>query len=117
MDAAIRANNGMVDWRCKNLQIGDIVFMYKTMPDGCIKYMMEVVKINFGLEEALNQEQFWNDRVKFNGGAGIYNRFKLIEMLDEKRLNIYALRQHGLKGNIQTKLTCPKETLDFILKK
>ena len=115
MEAALRANNGFIDWRVKNVSVGDIVFMYKTMPDGCIKYMMEVVKTEFTIEEALDQKAFWEDWTKYNGGLGVYARFKLVDDLDEKRLNIFALRQHGINGNIQTKRSCPKETLDFIL--
>lgn len=115
MEAALRANNGLLDWRVKNLHEGDIVFMYKTMPDGCIKYMMEVVKANFGLEESLNQEPFWIDRVKFNRDAGVYARLKLLDVLDEKKLTLQALRMHGLKGNIQTKRSCSRDILNFIL--
>lgn len=115
MEAAVRANNGFVDWRIKNVEVGDIVFLYKTMPDGCIKYMMEVVKTNLSVQERLNQKPFWNDMDSFSKGFGIYARFKLVDVLDEKVLSIRALREHGIKGNIQTKRACPKETLRFIM--
>ena len=115
MEAALKANNGLLDWRCKNVSVGDIVFMYKTKPYYCIKYMMQVVKTNFTIEEALDQRRFWDDFVQYNSGAGIYSRFKLLEVLDEKRLTFHALKQHGVNGNIQTKRACLKETLDFIL--
>lgn len=115
MEESLRANNGMLDWRCKGMKVGDIVFMYKTMPEGCIKYMMVVTKANFGKNEALDQDRFWIDMVKFNSGKGIYSRLKLLEVLDAKRLSINVLRSHGIKGNIQTKRSCPKETLKFIL--
>lgn len=115
MEAALRANNGLLDWRVKNLCVGDIVFMYKTMPDGCIKYMFEVIKTNFSIRDALNQKPFWKDMVKFNNGNGIYNRLKLVEVLDEKMLTINELRKHGINGNIQSKRNCPAETLAFIM--
>jgi len=115
MEAAVRANNGFVDWRIKNVEVGDIVFMYKTMPDGCIKYMMEVVKTNLLEHERLNQESFWIDKDSFSQGIGIYARLKLVDVLDEKVLSIRALREHGIKGNIQAKRECPKETLVFIM--
>ena len=85
------------------------------MPDGCIKYMMEVVKTNLSEHDRLNQKSFWIDKASFVQGIGIYARFKLVEVLDEKVLSIRALRNHGIKGNIQTKRECPKETLRFIM--
>ena len=90
-------------------------FRYKTMPDGCIKYMMEVVKTNLLEHERLNQESFWIDKDSFSQGIGIYARLKLVDVLDEKVLSIRALREHGIKGNIQAKRECPKETLVFIM--
>ena len=115
MEESLRANNGLLDWRCKGMRVGDIVFMYKTMPVGCIKYMMVVTKANFGKSEALNQDRFWIDMVQFNNGRGIYTRLKLLETLDIKRLDINTLRKYGIKGNIQTKRSCPQEALKYIL--
>lgn len=115
MEAALRANDGLLDWRVKNVCAGDIVFMYKTQPDGCVKYMFEVVKANFSFHDALNQKPFWKDMVKFNNGNGVYARLKLVEALDEKMLTINELRKHGIKGNIQSKRSCPAETLAFIM--
>lgn len=115
MEAALRANNGLLDWRVKNVVVGDMVFMYKTLPDGCIKYLFEIVKTNFSLRDTLNQKPFWKDMVKFNNGKGIYTRLKLVEVLDEKVLTINELRKHGITGNIQSKRSCPAETLTFIM--
>ena len=115
MEAALRANNGLLDWRLKNVGVGDMVFMYKTLPDGCIKYLFEVVKTNFFLCDTLNQKPFWKDLVMLNDGKGIYARLKLVEVLDEKVLTIDELRKHGIKGNIQSKRICPAETLTFIM--
>ena len=95
--------------------VGDMVFMYKTMPDGCIKYMFEVIKTNFSVRDALNQKPFWKDMVKFNNGNGVYARLKLVEVLDEKMLTINELRKHGINGNIQSKRSCPAETLAFVM--
>ena len=115
MEAALRANGGLLDWRIKNVSEGDMVFMYKTMPAGYIKYMMEVVKTNVPISERLNQRRFWKDIIMLNNGDGIYARLKQIEHFDEKRLSIHNLRLHGINGNIQSKRVCPKETLEYIL--
>lgn len=115
MEAALRANNGILDWQTGKMSVGDIVFMYKTLPDGCIKYMMEVIKTGFTRSEAINQRAFWEDKQQLDNSNKIYSRLKLIERLDERKLSLYTLRMHGVNGNIQGKQTCPKETLEYIL--
>ena len=115
MEAALRANNGIIDWQTGKMQVGDIVFMYKTLPDGCIKYMMEVVKTGFTRQEALDQRAFWVNKLQLDSSNGIYSRLKLIETLDGSKLTLQALRMHGVNGKIQGKRTCPEETLAFIM--
>ena len=44
LEGALAANQGLLDWRLKNVSVGDIVYIYKTRPDSCIKYMMEVAE-------------------------------------------------------------------------
>ena len=116
MEAALRANKGILDWQTGKMSVGDIVFMYKTLPDGCIKYMFEVIKTGFTREEAINQREFWEDKRQLDNSNKIYSRLKLIETLDESKLSLQTIRMHGVNGNIQGKQTCPKETVDFILK-
>lgn len=115
MEAALRANNGILDWQTGKMSVGDIVFMYKTLPDGCIKYMMEVIKTGFTRSEAIDQRAFWEDKQQLDNSNKIYSRLKLIETMDERKLSLYTLRMHGVNGNIQGKQTCPKETLEYIL--
>lgn len=115
MEAALRANNGILDWQTGKMNVGDIVFMYKTLPDGCIKYMMEVVKTGFTRQDAIDQRAFWEDKQQLNNSNKIYSRLKLIETLDDRKLSLYTLRLHGVNGNIQGKQTCPKETVEYIL--
>ena len=115
MEEALQSQGGIIDWRCKNVSVGDYVFIYKTLPDGCIKYMFEVIKSGFTQDETVRQKRFWCDMEQYNNGQGIYVRLKLVDTFEEKALNIYALRKHGINGNIQTKRSCPQETLKFIL--
>lgn len=115
MEASLNANKGIVDWRVKNVEVGDIVFMYKTMPHGCIKYMFEVVEIDIPIQSRLNQDRFWKDMIMYKKRYGKYARLKLVEALDEKKLSIHELRKHGINGNIQSKRSCPAETLKYIM--
>ena len=116
MEAALRANNGILDWQTGKMSVGDIVFMYKTLPDGCIKYMMEVIKTGFTKDEAINQREFWENKLQLGSSNKIYSRLKLIETLDARKRSLQTIRMHGVNGNIQGKQTCHQETVDFIFK-
>ena len=46
---AIKAQNGMADWRTDKFSVGDIVFIYKTNPEKRIHYKMEVICTNMAM--------------------------------------------------------------------
>ena len=56
---AIKAQNGLVDWRTDKFSVGDIVFIYKTVPEKRIHYKLEVMKVKMIFEEAMEQEPYW----------------------------------------------------------
>ena len=59
---AIKANNGIVDWRqSNNFAVGDSVFIYKAKPEQRVVYRMEVIGVKIPEEDALEQEEFWTD--------------------------------------------------------
>ena len=117
---AIHAQGGLVDWRqSNNFAVGDIVFIYISKPDHCIRYKMEVVKANIDEDEYLGQEAFWTDKDTYYSGIGKYRyvRFKLLEEYTDDSLSLQRMHEHGLKGSIQGVLHCPDSILDFLLKK
>ncbi len=106
---AIRAQNGSVDWRMSNnFSVGDIVFVYKSKPEQCIRYRMEVTHINLYIDDCFDQEQFWSDKATYFSGLGssVCARFKLQDVFEDDILSLHHLHEHGLKGDIRSVLMC-----------
>ena len=114
---AIAAQDGMADWRSDKFSVGDIVFIYKTKPEQCIRYKMEVVKTKMIFNEAFEQEDYWTDKdVYYSGITSFYARFKLLEEYKDDNLSLHHLHEHGLNGQPQSVRECKEEgILDFLL--
>ncbi len=114
---AIAAQDGMADWRSDKFSVGDIVFIYKTKPEQCIRYKMEVVKTKMIFNEAFEQEAYWTDKdVYYSGITSFYARFKLLEEYKDDNLSLHHLHEHGLNGQPQSVRECKEEgILDFLL--
>lgn len=96
---AIKAQNGLVDWRTDKFSEGDIVFIYKTIPEKRIHYKMEVQKVKMRFDQAFEQELFWTDKVQYYGGiTSFYARFKLLEEYTDDILSLEHLHEHGFQG-------------------
>lgn len=114
-----RKNNTFVDWRQSNdFTIGDIVFLYKASPKSQIAYRMEVEQVGLSYDESTDKEFFWKDKPLFYDGLGShrYVRFRLLMEYPNGFLTIKALREHGLRGNIQGVMQCKSEELLRFLK-
>lgn len=124
IDVALEANkndNGetFVDWRQSNdFAIGDTVFLYKASPKSQVAYRMEVAKTGLSFDESTDKEVFWKDQSLFYQGFGShrYVRFRLLMIYPDGMLTIKALREHGLRGNIQSVMECKDEELLNFLK-
>ena len=96
---AIKAQDGLVDWRTDKLSEGDIVFIYKTDPEKRVHYKMEVVKAKMIFEEAMEQESYWTDKeLYYSGFISFYARLKLIEEYTDDVLSLHNLQEHGYQG-------------------
>ena len=114
---ALTANNGMVDWREDKFSIGDVVFMYKTKPEQCIRYKMEVVQTNLNADQILEQEAFWADLDTYYSGLySSYSRLKLLEQYADDVLTLSGLHEHGYNGIPQSVRECKDTALiDWLL--
>ena len=115
---AIKANKGVVDWRqSNNFAVGDVVFIYKGLPEQRVIFRMEVLRVNIPEDEALEQEAFWTDQMAYIDGLGrsIYVRFGLVETYEDDIMSLHHLHEHGFKGNIQGVQHCPDEAIDYML--
>lgn len=96
---AIKAQNGMVDWRTDKFSEGDVVFIYKTVPEKRIHYKMEVVKVKMIFDKAFEQEPFWTDKDQYYGGiTSFYARFKLLEEYTDDTLSLDHMHEYGYQG-------------------
>ena len=124
IDVALKANqenngNTFVDWRQSNdFAVGDIVFLYKTSPKSQVTYRMEVIATGLSYDESTDKEVLWKDKSIFYEGLGShrYVRFRLLMEYPDGLLTIKALREHGLRGNIQGVMECKDEGLLNYLK-
>lgn len=114
---AIKAQDGLVDWRTEKFSVGDIVFIYKTHPDKRIHYKMEVVKVKMIFDEAFEQEPFWTDKDQYYGGiTSYYARFKLLEEYTDDILSLHHLHEHGYQGIPRSVRECKEDgLLEFLL--
>lgn len=96
---AIKAQDGLVDWRTDKFSEGDVVFIYKTVPEKRIHYRMEVVKAKMIFEEAMEQEPYWTDKeLYYSGFISFYARLKLIEEYTDDVLSLQQLQARGYQG-------------------
>ena len=114
---AIAAQNGMADWRTDKFSVGDIVFIYKTIPEKRIHYKMEVIKVKMIFDEAFEQEPFWTDKDQYYVGiTSFYARFKLLEEYTDDILSLHHLHEHGYEGIPRSVRECKDQGLiDFLL--
>ena len=114
---AIKAQNGLVDWRTDKFSVGDVVFIYKTVPEKRIHYKMEVAKAKMIFEDAMEQEPFWTDKaIYFDGMISFYARLKLIEEYNDDILSLHHLHEHGYEGIPRSVRECKdKGLLEFLL--
>ena len=115
---AIKANNGIVDWRqSNNFAVGDMVFIYKGKPEQRVAFRMEVIGVEIKEEDALDQEEFWTDPMAYFDGLGrsVYVRFKLLEEITDDVMSLQQLHAHGFNGYIQSVKRCPEESIEFLL--
>lgn len=111
--------NEFVDWKRGryNFLKGDIVFIYCSLPEAKIRYLMEIVEDHITFEQSIKDEDYWSDKAEFMTGItqNNYCRFKLIEEINNESLSINNLIKHGLKKPPQCPIyNMPQELLVYI---
>lgn len=114
---AIKAQDGLVDWRTDKFSVGDIVFIYKTVPEKRIHYKMEVTEVKMIFDKAFEQEPYWTDKdLYYSGITSYYARFKLLEEYTDDILSLHHLHEHGYEGIPRSVRECKdRGLLEFLL--
>ena len=123
---AIAAQDGMVDWRTDRFSEGDVVFIYKTKPEQCVRYKMEVVKTRIMYDNIFEQEPYWTDKDQYYSGiVTMYARLKLLEEYNGDFLSLLQLHEHGYLGDVRSVreikdkglinfMLCPYQSIDEV---
>ncbi|TKJ83655.1 HNH endonuclease [Paenibacillus sp. CFBP13512] len=111
-------NFGYIDWRQKvNYKIGDIIYIYATIPYQKVMFKTVVEKTNMKSNEITDDREYWNNFEDYqNSLSGEYARLRLIERMDSERLSLYELKKNGLKAAPQSPMKV-KEGLEEYLEK
>ena len=90
---------GFIDWRqVAKYKVGDIVYIYCTKPYQKVMYKTLVVKESMTSSEIVNDKEFWHDISNYEKSLkGKYARLQLIEQVDNDKLKLNHLMEHGLK--------------------
>ena len=103
-----------IDWKqsMKNIDTGDIVYIYVSRPYQKIMFQCVVVKTNLPRVE-IDDDIFVEDGTPFVG-YGNHMRLQLIKKLDGPVLGLDMLKRNGLKGNVQGPMRVSGELLRYI---
>lgn len=113
--SAAFAKWGFVDWmQFANYEVGDIVYIYASKQEGVIKYKTIVTKNNMNISEIEEDDSFWHDTRDLRRSEMKYSRLKLVKRLDNNRLKLSFLREHGLKNAPQRAKKLDGELLEYI---
>lgn len=94
-------HDNFVDWKqIARFEVGDIVYIYCTNPEMCIRYKMEVVGINIPFSKSLKDENCWTDKAEFKAGIANnkYFRMKVLCKTNSPMLTMDKLHRQGVKG-------------------
>ncbi len=108
---------GFVDWKQKNnFQRGDIVYIYSTKPDQCVRYIFCVTDVDLTFDQSQSDIEFWNDQDEFYLGKehNRYCRFVLNGELEQGTLDLDNLISKGLKGAPQSAMSVSEELREYI---
>jgi len=116
---ALKDNKGLVDWRVScHMAVGDVVFLYISKPEHCVRYMMEVAQVDLNDKTRYDQEHYWLDKKAYRNGLDRnLVRLKLLREYNDNTFSFHFMREHGLRNNLQGPARCPQELLDCFLKK
>ena len=93
-----------VDWKQKNkYSVGDKVYIYSSAPIQAIEFLVEVIKTDITVENALDDKDYWINMQEYENGRnnGKYVRLKLVDYFEDDVITLGELCENGLEGNIQ----------------
>lgn len=110
--------NDEVDWKQRNdFAASDTIYLYNSKPQHRIAFETKVVAADLTIDEYKSAKEYWNDLNEYEAGVKD-NRFVRLRLTNKisknKKLSLENLREHGLKGNLQSSKKVNNELLDYI---
>ncbi|ANU26283.1 HNH endonuclease [Planococcus versutus] len=90
-----------IDWKqSANYQVGDIIYIYATMPVKKILYKTNVVEVDLGPSEGYQNPGDWIDKNGFDSFKEVkrFVRLEIEDHVDNEALSLDALLKNGLNG-------------------
>lgn len=119
LDAAIDTF-GYVDWRqFFNYEVGDMIFIYSTLPEGRLVYEMVVERVHIPLAEISDRESFYIKKTGWTKEPPKgFVRFRLIKKIDRniKEFSRSYLINYGMPASVQIPIRIKSELLHYIVK-
>ena len=90
--------------RSAKVQVGDIVYLYCTLPEGRIVYKMKIEKINLSYSETIDDAEYTlvSTLTSDSQKDCSFCRLRLIKSVDTDLLSLNNLRINGLKSCLQS---------------
>lgn len=90
-----------LDWHLtnteKSMEVGDIVYIYISEPEHCIRYKCEVTKCWYEENEIIDREFCKTNTLN----KPPYKRLKKLLKFNEGILPVKELKEHGINNNLQ----------------
>lgn len=110
--------NGFIDWHTAGriFEVGDIAYIYSTVPVGEVLYETVVTKTNIPVDEATNDQEFWKNGSDFSKSRkGLFVRLKLVAVCNNHHLTYQEMLKHGLKRPAPlSAMVLKDELLEFV---
>ena len=110
------SDNDYVEYYQRNkVCVNDIVYLYTTAPICKIEYKMIVEKINIPLNEIVDDSEYSlkQEPTKYDKDAK-FLRLKLLKKVDNPKLHLEHLRNHGVTSSMQSNFKVSGDLLDYI---
>ncbi len=108
---------GFIDWsQHVNFSVGDIVYIYSGAPESRLTAITSVEKTDMSFSEKVDDSEFYkaDDLENKNQNRDRFVRLRIINKLDDPRLNYDNLAKHGLNSRPQSALRVTKELSNYI---
>lgn len=112
--------NGFIDWKqTRHFKVGDIVFIYCTKPEACIKYKTIVEKVEMRQAEIHDDNKYWMNKGELQNFSDEkkYVRLRLVTIREnDGRLSLTQLKKNGLQYPPQSPARAKQEILEYLNK-